>query len=60
MIKKCILTLTILRGCNGDKGILTMFIVYFFLWIIRIAEFLLGFTDSKLHVIYGTSGKTAY
>ena len=31
-----------------------------FLWVIRVAGCLLGLTDSKLHVIYGTSGKTAY
>ena len=52
-----------LRGCNDKEGILTMlYIVSFFLWVIRVAGCLLGLTDSKLHVIYmyGTSGKTAH
>ena len=41
--------------CEGvmiKKGILTV--------LIRVAGCLLGITDSKLHVIYGTSGKTAH
>ena len=42
------------------KGIFIICNRIFFFWVIRVAGCLLGLTDSNLHVMYGTSGKTAH